>query len=240
MIARRTMTPRMPQNSTKWWYCLRDREVAQDHGDHEHVVHGQALLDQEPGEIGHARPRRRGCARPRSRRRGPRRCSAALSSRLSRDPDLARVAVQHAEVEGEQEHDDPDEAEPHPARPAEQLAVQDRVEPAAASMASDGGHRLARRGRGGCVDQSVRRATASKPELPEQLRDASAASADESMLLEVSDLVHGTVMGLVDTFASGRQPELPHAGCRRVHLACPAQPLDAGRLLRGQPAGGRA
>ncbi len=54
MIARSTITPSMPQNSTRCWYCERHGEEREDHRDDEHVVHRQRLLDQEAGEVLHA------------------------------------------------------------------------------------------------------------------------------------------------------------------------------------------
>ena len=48
---RSTITPRMPQNSTRCWYRARDREEAEDHRDDEDVVHRERLLDDEAGQV---------------------------------------------------------------------------------------------------------------------------------------------------------------------------------------------
>ena len=117
----------MPQNKHEVvilpWNC----EIAQNHRDHEHIVHGQAFLDQESGQIGHAGLITEAAPDPKTKGQSDRNVASAKDQALS-NLNLARLAVEHAEIEGEQQDHDADEAEPHPAWPAEQLAVEQRIE----------------------------------------------------------------------------------------------------------------
>ena len=49
-MARKTSAPRMPKNSTRCWYSARDREVVEDHHEHEDVVDGERVLDHVAGQ----------------------------------------------------------------------------------------------------------------------------------------------------------------------------------------------
>ena len=50
-MARKTIAPTTPQNSTRCWCFAGTAKYAEDHREHEHVVDREGLLDQVAGEV---------------------------------------------------------------------------------------------------------------------------------------------------------------------------------------------
>ena len=48
--SRMKTAPRMPQNSTRYWYICGNVEESKDHDEHEDVVHRQRFFDEEGGQ----------------------------------------------------------------------------------------------------------------------------------------------------------------------------------------------
>jgi hypothetical protein len=105
----------------------RDGEEAEDQRDDEGVVHREALLDDEPGKVLEAR------ARPELPPDEAAEAEAGEDVEGGEPEALANadLAVENAEVEGDQQGDENEEAEPHPARLAQKVVeAAGRPEPA--------------------------------------------------------------------------------------------------------------
>jgi hypothetical protein len=101
MMARNTITPRMPPEQHAVLVLPRDREVAEDQRDDEDVVHRQRLLDQEAGVVLGAalRPQEPPDPGPEQHRH---RDVAGRQQQALPHADLVIVRVQDAEVECQQ------------------------------------------------------------------------------------------------------------------------------------------
>jgi hypothetical protein len=91
------------------------REEREDHRDDEDVVHRERLLDREAGQILHAGRRAELPPHPDAEADAERHVTRREHDALAH-ADLAMLAVEHAEIEDQQQGDDRQEAEPHPQR----------------------------------------------------------------------------------------------------------------------------
>jgi hypothetical protein len=120
MMARNTITPRMPQNRTRCWYCRGIAKQSEDQRDDEDVVHRQRLLDHEAGVVVHAALHAH--VPPDPGAEGQRHADVARRQQQAfAHPDLVIVLVQNAQVEGQQRDDDANEGEPDPGGLAQEV-----------------------------------------------------------------------------------------------------------------------
>ena len=91
----------------------RHREIGKDHRDDEHIVHRQALFDHKAGDELEAGGFTQIPPYPRTKAKAERDVARGQGQTFAH-PDLALLAVQHAEIEREQGDDDGEEGEPHP------------------------------------------------------------------------------------------------------------------------------
>mmetsp|Transcript_96407 Transcript_96407/g.267961 ORF Transcript_96407/g.267961 Transcript_96407/m.267961 type:complete len:590 (-) Transcript_96407:5-1774(-) len=128
----------------------RDREEAEDQRDDEDVVHRQRLLDHETGVVVHAALRAEEPPHIGAEGDGHADVAGRQQQALA-DTDLMIVLVQHAQVEGQQRHDDAEEAQPQPGGFAEKVGLQQVQKEFHAGLSSeqpgrgraDGGHATA-------------------------------------------------------------------------------------------------
>src|SRR5690606_14401308 len=90
-----------------------DAEGAEDHRHHEHVVHGQRLLDQEAGVELHGALRAQLQPHPHAEQHAHAEV-AAVQQQAFAHLDFTVVAVQHAQVEDQQGQHDDEKAQPEP------------------------------------------------------------------------------------------------------------------------------
>ena len=97
----------------------RDAQRRQDHRDDEDVVHGQRLLDHEPGDVFLARLTAEIPPDPAAEGEAQGEVEAREQEALAHADLVVPVPVQQTEIEGEQPGDQDVEAKPHPQRLAE-------------------------------------------------------------------------------------------------------------------------
>jgi hypothetical protein len=137
----------MPPEQDPVLVGARDREEAEDHRDDEDVVHGQRLLDDEAGQV-FLRPLRADRPpHPGAEQEAERDVEGGQRHALADADFLLGIAVQDAEIEGEQETDDGMEGEPHPDGLAEEIRKQG---------GRDKFHRILRCGRAGRAQGRIR------------------------------------------------------------------------------------
>ncbi|MNT39321.1 hypothetical protein D3C72_1755540 [compost metagenome] len=102
----------------------RNAEGAENHGDDEDIVHRQALLDGEAGQVVQPAVRPQPHPDPDPEQQGDRDVKARQQQAFPH-PDLMRLAVQDTQVKDQQPRHDHQKAHPHPGRLAHPLDRQE-------------------------------------------------------------------------------------------------------------------
>jgi hypothetical protein len=102
----------------------RHREIGEDHGNDEDIVHRQALLDHKPGQIVHARAGAHVPPDPAAKGEAQQDIDGGRDEAL-RDADLLRLAVDDTQINHQKDGDDGEEAQPQPERLAEPVKKQE-------------------------------------------------------------------------------------------------------------------